>query len=71
MQDTQIFTDYAAVVFLSDYYKEFVDGRLIFIDVNNTKLKDVVVEPKIGRVVVYTSGPENTFVIKKVTAGVR
>lgn len=44
---------YTALVYLSDYGKDFTGGRFIFIDNNSTR---VSVEPKLGRVLIFTSG---------------
>lgn len=58
---------FSASVYLNNYNIDFKGGRFIFTDqqVNRT------VEPRKGRVLIYTSGPENRNYIEKVTSGTR
>lgn len=52
---------------MNDYNVDFQGGRFIFIDekVNRT------VEPKKGRLSIFTSGAENPHYVERVTRGVR
>lgn len=52
---------------MSDYGIDFEGGRLSFVDTN----KNVTVEPRKGRVTVFTSGAENPHFVERVTSGVR
>lgn len=61
---------FSVYIFLARYKKDFsVGGRFIFIDVENKKRKNVIIDPKIGRVLVYTSGSENTHLIENIISG--
>lgn len=59
---------YTALLFLSDFGQDFRGGRLVFNDHNKTKY---TVDPKIGRVVILTSGAENTYNVERVKSGYR
>jgi predicted 2-oxoglutarate/Fe(II)-dependent dioxygenase YbiX len=43
---------------------------LIFVD-QLTNEKELTIQPKAGRVVIFTSGPENTHYVERVTSGNR
>lgn len=64
---------YTSLLYLNEYQRDFQGGRFIFIDEN--KVDNVTtrssIEPKKGRVSVFTSGAENLHHIEKVTSGTR
>lgn len=59
---------YTSLLYLSDYGREFQGGRLIFLE--NPK-NNVTLEPRHGRVAMFTSGSENTHYVERVTSGTR
>lgn len=64
---------YTSLLYLNDYHRDFDGGRFIFIDENkiDNKTTHSSIEPKKGRVSVFTSGAENVHHIEKVTQGIR
>lgn len=64
---------YTSLLYLSDHQRDFQGGRFIFIDENKAENKTLYssIEPKKGRVSVFTSGAENLHHIEKVTEGTR
>lgn len=77
---------YSGLLYLSTFGQDFEGGRLLFYPqstVAGEQLQpvlpstgekaeaEVVVEPKAGRVVMFSSGPENTHNLEKVTKGTR
>lgn len=58
---------YTALLYLSDYGADFKGGRFIFKDIPSNK----TVEPKLGRVSMFTSGGENVHFVERVTTGTR
>lgn len=64
---------YTSLLYLSDFRREFDGGRFIFVDENkaeNTTLNSSI-EPKKGRISVFTSGAENLHFVEQVTKGTR
>ncbi|CAD1473144.1 unnamed protein product [Heterotrigona itama] len=59
---------YTTLLYLNDFGKDFEGGRFMFIDKNNVK---TIVEPRKGRVSMFTSGSENLHVVEKVQSGTR
>ncbi|XP_014215722.1 2-oxoglutarate and iron-dependent oxygenase domain-containing protein 3-like [Copidosoma floridanum] len=59
---------YTSLLYLSDYGRDFEGGRFIFIDTNNV---NTTIEPRKGRVSMFTSGSENLHAVEKVTSGTR
>ncbi|KAH0945203.1 hypothetical protein HN011_010258 [Eciton burchellii] len=59
---------YTTLLYLNDYDKDFQGGRFIFIDKNNI---NTTVEPRKGRVSIFTSGSENLHLVEKVKSGIR
>lgn len=53
---------------MSDYNRDFEGGRFLFIDQNSV---NTTVEPRKGRVSIFTSGAENLHAVEKVTSGTR
>lgn len=60
---------YTVIIFLSNYKRNFHGGRFIFVDVEKKKKKNNIVDPKAGRVVVYSAGGENTHVLENILNG--
>lgn len=61
-------TQYTAILFLSDYGRDFGAGRLTFVDKNNVK---TVVEPRKGRVTMFTTSNEREHKVENVYSGTR
>lgn len=72
-QETYSSFHYTSLLYLNEYQRDFQGGRFIFLDENkadNVTLHSLI-EPKRGRVSVFTSGAENLHHIEKVTEGTR
>ncbi|XP_008555884.1 2-oxoglutarate and iron-dependent oxygenase domain-containing protein 3 [Microplitis demolitor] len=59
---------YTSLLYLNDFGRDFEGGRFIFIDSNNV---NSTVEPRKGRVSMFTSGGENLHAVEPVTSGTR
>ncbi|KYN32227.1 hypothetical protein ALC56_13605 [Trachymyrmex septentrionalis] len=59
---------YTALLYLNDFDKDFEGGRFIFMDKNSV---NTTVEPRKGRVSIFTSGSENVHLVEKVKSGTR
>mmetsp|Transcript_32871 Transcript_32871/g.103950 ORF Transcript_32871/g.103950 Transcript_32871/m.103950 type:complete len:485 (-) Transcript_32871:1177-2631(-) len=59
--------DYSALLYLNDCHEDFEGGEFEFIDDDVNR----VVEPRAGRLLLFTSGPENLHRVRKVTEGTR
>ncbi|XP_043288052.1 2-oxoglutarate and iron-dependent oxygenase domain-containing protein 3-like isoform X2 [Venturia canescens] len=59
---------YTSLLYLNDHGRDFEGGRLIFIDDNNVTTS---IEPRKGRVTMFTSGAENLHAVERVTSGTR
>ncbi|KAG5336503.1 OGFD3 protein, partial [Acromyrmex charruanus] len=59
---------YTALLYLNDFNKDFEGGRFIFMDKNDV---NTTVEPRKGRVSIFTSGSENLHLVEKVKSGTR
>lgn len=60
---------YTLIIYLSSFNRDFVGGKLSFVDTVNNKKKNLVVEPKAGRTVGFTAGSENLYFLEKVQSG--
>jgi len=60
---------YTSLVYLTDYKRDFTGGRFIFMDTH--KKVNRTVDPKEGRLSVFTSGHENRHRVEEVTGGTR
>ncbi|XP_053974330.1 2-oxoglutarate and iron-dependent oxygenase domain-containing protein 3-like [Hylaeus anthracinus] len=59
---------YTSLLYLNDFGRDFEGGRFIFIDRDNV---NTTVEPRKGRVSMFTSGSENLHAVEKVQSGIR
>ncbi|XP_001605079.1 2-oxoglutarate and iron-dependent oxygenase domain-containing protein 3 [Nasonia vitripennis] len=59
---------FTSLLYLSDYGRDFEGGRFVFIDKNSV---NSTIEPRKGRVSMFTSGSENLHAVEKVTSGTR
>ncbi|XP_078041584.1 2-oxoglutarate and iron-dependent oxygenase domain-containing protein 3 [Augochlora pura] len=59
---------YTSLLYLNDYERDFEGGRFIYIDKDNV---NTTVEPRKGRVSMFTSGSENLHAVEKVQSGTR
>lgn len=66
-KDTYESFHYTSLLYLSDYEQDFTGGRFNFVDEN----RNMTIEPKIGRVLAFTSGSENPHAVEKVASGMR
>lgn len=64
---------YTSLLYLSNYRRDFDGGRFIFVDENKAENSTLYssIEPKKGRISVFTSGAENLHYVEKVTQGTR
>ncbi|XP_044270433.1 2-oxoglutarate and iron-dependent oxygenase domain-containing protein 3-like [Tribolium madens] len=62
---------YTSLLYLTDFNVEFKGGRFVFVDNAEKPMKNVTVEPRKGRVLMFTSGAENPHFVERVTSGVR
>lgn len=63
---------YTSLVYLTDFGIDFNGGRFIFVNgIEGKNQSKSSVEPKKGRVIVFTSGSENLHFVEKVTNGER
>ncbi|KAG5674366.1 hypothetical protein PVAND_004340 [Polypedilum vanderplanki] len=60
---------YTVIIFLSTYKRDHQSGRFIFVDVEKKKMKHSIIDPKLGRTVIYSSGDENTHVFENLISG--
>lgn len=60
---------YTVVIFLSNYKRNFNGGRFMFVEYEKKKRKNHIVDPKAGRVLVYSAGAENTHILENVVNG--
>lgn len=58
---------YTSLLYLTSFAKDFNGGRFFFVD----EKRNMSVEPRIGRVSMFTSGPENLHYVEKVSSGER
>lgn len=56
---------------MNDFSKEFNGGRFIFVDGKDRNRTISSIEPKRGRVSMFSSGAENIHHVEKVTKGTR
>lgn len=70
-QETYDSFHYTSLLYLTDFNVDFKGGRLAFVDDQAKPLKNVTVEPRKGRVLMFTSGAENPHYVERVTDGVR
>jgi len=68
--------DYTALIYLSDFGRDFDGGQFVFHnDYGNLHASDsedeLIIEPAIGRLNVFTSGDENVHHVERITAGQR
>ncbi|GLH14975.1 hypothetical protein R5R35_008979 [Gryllus longicercus] len=59
---------FTSLLYLSDYGRDFQGGRFVFVDADKVNR---TVEPRTGRVSMFTSGSENTHFVERVSAGTR
>ncbi|XP_076288363.1 2-oxoglutarate and iron-dependent oxygenase domain-containing protein 3 [Lasioglossum baleicum] len=59
---------YTSLLYLNDYGRDFEGGRFMYIDKDHV---NTTVEPRKGRVSMFTSGSENLHAVEKVQSGTR
>ncbi|GLV40807.1 hypothetical protein CBL_13690 [Carabus blaptoides fortunei] len=59
---------YTSLLYLSDYEQDFTGGRLIWID---SPKVNITLEPRKGRVAMFSSGEENVHFVERVKSGTR
>lgn len=55
------------MLYLNDYNSDFKGGRFVFVDEKSNR----TIEPRRGRVSMFTSGKENLHYVEKVKSGIR
>ncbi|XP_022904094.2 2-oxoglutarate and iron-dependent oxygenase domain-containing protein 3-like [Onthophagus taurus] len=70
-KDTYESFHYTSLLYLNDYNYDFRGGRFVFVDGPFEKRTNVTVEPRKGRVSMFTSGAENTHFVERVESGTR
>ncbi|KAK0090733.1 hypothetical protein PV325_006292 [Microctonus aethiopoides] len=68
LQNTYEHFHYTSLLYLNDFGRDFDGGRFIFIDKNNV---NTTIEPRKGRVSIFTSGAENLHLVERVNTGTR
>jgi len=61
---------YSGLLYLSTYGVDFNGGRLLFYNKDEVTVEQII-EPRRGRVALFTSGPENPHHVERLTGGVR
>ena len=61
---------YSGLLYLSTYNDDFTGGRLKFFNHDETTLEQII-EPKAGRLAIFSSGRENPHLFEMVTSGER
>ncbi|KAL2714421.1 2-oxoglutarate and iron-dependent oxygenase domain-containing protein 3-like [Vespula squamosa] len=67
-KETYEYFHYTSLLYLNDFDRDFEGGRFMFINKNNV---NSTVEPRKGRVLMFTSGSENLHAVEKVKSGIR
>ncbi|KAG5885208.1 hypothetical protein JTB14_012231 [Gonioctena quinquepunctata] len=62
---------YTSLLYLNDYSRDFKGGRFVFSDDITQPTKNTTIEPRKGRVLMFTSGSENPHFVERVTEGIR
>ncbi|XP_074032949.1 2-oxoglutarate and iron-dependent oxygenase domain-containing protein 3 [Leptinotarsa decemlineata] len=62
---------YTSLLYLNDYGRDFKGGRFVFTDDISKPTKNTTVEPRKGRVLMFTSGSENPHFVERVSEGLR
>jgi len=63
---------YSGLLYMSDYHTDFEGGRLVFLSPSlSLSSAELIVEPKRGRLALFTSGSENPHYVERVTQGER
>lgn len=70
-KDTYESFHYTALLYLSDYSVDFTGGRFVFLDPYKKTTHNVTIEPRMGRVAIFTSGAENKHRVERVLTGTR
>lgn len=68
LQETYQSFHYTSLLYLSDYEQDFTGGRLIWIDSSKV---NITLEPRKGRVTMFSSGEENVHFVERVKSGTR
>ena len=61
---------YSGLLYLSTYERDFDGGRLLFYNKDEETVEQIL-EPRSGRVVMFTSGPENPHHVERLLGGQR
>ncbi|CAH1958959.1 unnamed protein product [Acanthoscelides obtectus] len=70
-KDTYESFHYTSLIYLNDFGVDFNGGRFVFMDKIEKSSKNITVEPRKGRVLIFTSGAENCHHVERVTNGER
>ncbi|KAF7386953.1 hypothetical protein HZH66_011405 [Vespula vulgaris] len=67
-KETYEYFHYTSLLYLNDFDRDFEGGKFMFINKNNV---NSTVEPRKGRVLMFTSGSENLHAVEKIRSGTR
>ena len=62
---------YSGLLYMSDFGTDFTGGLLHFYSASTPSEVELTVEPRAGRVVIFTAGSENPHMVERVTSGDR
>ena len=62
---------YSGLMYLSTYEEDFTGGRLVFVDADDEMTATHIVEPRAGRIALFSSGQENPHYVERLTGGQR
>lgn len=62
---------YSGLLYLNTYGEDFTGGRLVFVDADDEITPTHIVEPRAGRVALFSSGQENPHYVERLTSGQR
>jgi predicted 2-oxoglutarate/Fe(II)-dependent dioxygenase YbiX len=62
---------YSGLLYMSDFGTDFTGGLLHFYSASTPSKVELTVEPRAGRVVIFTAGSENPHMVERVTSGDR
>ena len=62
---------YSGLMYLSTYEEDFTGGRLVFVDEDDEITPTHIVEPRAGRIAIFSSGQENPHYVERLESGQR
>lgn len=62
---------YSGLMYLNTFEEDFTGGRLVFVDANDEITPTHIIEPRAGRIALFSSGQENPHFVERLTGGQR